>query len=106
MIDPGQSRSVGYCAKRGVHPPPTWPANITGSFTWINDWGGGWCARPTIVNSGAAPAFNWAITLPMPATGNITGCYNAQCARSGDALTRSAPPWQPELAPGEIAANV
>jgi cellulase/cellobiase CelA1 len=65
-LAPGESHTVGYCAKLGRETPSGGTPQLTGTLTIFNPWPTGWCSHVKISNVGDGAAPFWTYTLAKP----------------------------------------
>jgi cellulase/cellobiase CelA1 len=84
--------------------PPT-PPPSTCRVTYGNqsEWQGGFVARVTVHNTGAAPVDGWTVTFSFPGDQQVTSGWNATIGQTGAAVTARNVDWNRVLAPNGSA---
>ncbi|MCC6136706.1 MAG: cellulase family glycosylhydrolase [Gammaproteobacteria bacterium] len=95
--DPGCSAANDHDESNLV--PPS-GLNLPAKLTISSDWGVGYCADATVVNTTTATG-KWNTSFTVQ--GRINNLWNAVYAQSGDQVTASGAGWNDILAPGATA---
>lgn len=63
---------------------------LSASYKIDNDWGSGFVASVTIMNSASSPVNGWSVSWTFPGNQKITGSWNCILTTNGKAVTASA----------------